>query len=261
MNSATRTYFPKAGDAKQNWRVFDATNRPLGRLASEVAQVLRGKDKPTYTPNADTGDYVIVVNASKVVVTGAKTREKMYYTHSNYPGGFRQTAFDKMLSQHPRRIVEWAVWGMLPKGPLGRDLFRKLKVYAEETHPHGAQVSESAAPMKMGKPGKPRPMSKKAAAAVAANAPAPAAATATATAKAPATPRRRAAAPRAAAGRTAAAAPAAKAPAAKAPAGKAPAARAKPAAKTPAAKAPAAKAPARAPRAPKKTDKTEGTGA
>ncbi|MBF8299181.1 MAG: ribosomal protein, partial [Dehalococcoidia bacterium] len=161
----TKTYTPKGGELRRNWRVIDAAGRPLGRLASEVAQILRGKDKPTYTPNMDTGDFVIVVNAAKVVVTGAKTREKMYYTHSTYPGGFKQTAFDKMLAQHPRRIVEWAVWGMLPKGPLGRDLFRKLKVYAEGSHPHGAQAKEMAAPVEMGKPGRPKTQSKKAVAA------------------------------------------------------------------------------------------------
>jgi len=161
MNAATKTYTPKLRDVTRDWRVFDATGRPLGRLASEIAQVLRGKDKPTFTPNMDTGDFVIVVNASKVVVTGAKTREKMYYTHSNYPGGLKETAFDKMLAQHPRRIVEWAVWGMLPKGPLGRRLFTKLKVYSEATHPHGAQILEMAAPVRMGKPGRPRPAPKR----------------------------------------------------------------------------------------------------
>jgi large subunit ribosomal protein L13 len=156
MSTATKTYTPKAGDVQRSWRVIDATGRPLGRLASEVAQVLKGKDKPTYTPNLDTGDFVIVVNASKVVVTGTKTREKMYYTHSNYPGGLRTTSFDKMLAEHPRRVIEWAVWGMLPKGPLGRDLIRKLKVYAEGTHPHGAQAKDMAGPTRMGRPGKAR---------------------------------------------------------------------------------------------------------
>lgn len=167
MNAATKTYTPRAKDITRNWRVFDATGRPLGRLASEIAQVLRGKDKPTFTPNLDTGDFVVVVNASQVVVTGAKSREKMYYTHSNYPGGLRETAFHKMLAQHPRRVVEWAVWGMLPKGPLGRRLFTKLKVYAEATHPHGAQNVEMAAPVRMGKPGRPRPAAKRSLAAAA----------------------------------------------------------------------------------------------
>ena len=155
MNAVSKTYIPK-GVIKRDWHVIDAAGRPLGRVASQVAQVLKGKDKPIYTPNMDTGDYVIVVNASKVIVTGTKTREKMYYTHSGYPGGFRATSFQKMLAEHPRRIVEWAVWGMLPKNSLGRSLFRKLKVYAEATHPHAAQVADAAAPVKAGRPGRPR---------------------------------------------------------------------------------------------------------
>lgn len=156
MNAATKTYVPKATDIKRGWRVVDAAGRPLGRVASEIAQILKGKDKVSYTPNLDTGDFVVVVNASKVVVTGAKKQEKNYYTHSMYPGGLRQVSFDSMLAKHPERIIEWAVWGMLPKQSLGRSLFRKLKVYAGATHPHGSQVSELAAPMKVGKPGKPR---------------------------------------------------------------------------------------------------------
>ena len=189
MNAATKSYVPKGVIPKQ-WRVVDAAGRPLGRVASEVAQILKGKDKPIYTPNADTGDYVEVVNAAKVVVTGVKAREKMYYTHSGYPGGFRATSFEKMLAEHPRRILEWAVFGMLPKNSLGRTLFRKLKVYAEATHPHVAQIAEAAAPVRMGRPGKPRVTKKPAMAAAtpAAAAPAPAAA-----AEAPAaTPRPRA---------------------------------------------------------------------
>jgi len=156
MNAITKSYFPKAADLKHNWRVIDVDGRPLGRVASEVAQILKGKDKAMYTPNADTGDFVIVVNASKVVVTGQKTREKMYYTHSGYPGGLKETSFDKMLAAHPRRVVEWAVWGMLPKNRIGRVLFRKLKVYAEATHPHAAQAPEASAPTKAGRPGKAR---------------------------------------------------------------------------------------------------------
>lgn len=172
MNAVTKSYVPK-GLVSKNWRVVDAAGRPLGRVASEVAQILKGKDKPIYTPNADTGDFVVVVNAAKVVVTGAKSREKMYYTHSGYPGGFRATSFEKMLAEHPRRIMEWAVFGMLPKNSLGRTLFRKLKVYAEATHPHVAQVADAAAPVRMGRPGKPRLAKKPAMAAALAIAPAP----------------------------------------------------------------------------------------
>src|SRR6266404_5069261 len=146
MNAVTRTYTPKLGDIKPNWLVVDAANRPLGRVASEVAQALKGKNNPAYTPNLDTGDFVVVVNASKVVVTGTKTREKVYYTHSGYPGGIKAITFDQMLAQHPRRVIEWAVWGMVPKNSLGRSLMRKLKVYAEATHPHGAQIGDMAAP-------------------------------------------------------------------------------------------------------------------
>lgn len=156
----TRTYAPKASELQKNWRVVDATNRPLGRLASEVAQILKGKDKPTYTPHMDTGDFVIVVNAAKVQVTGNKTKKKIYYTHSMYPGGLKATNFEAMLERHPRRVIEWAVWGMLPKNRLGRSLFRNLKVYSEETHPHSAQIKDHAGPEKVGKPGRPRPPKK-----------------------------------------------------------------------------------------------------
>ena len=156
MNAATKTYVPKAADIKRGWRVVDAAGRPLGRVASEIAQILKGKDKVTYTPNLDTGDFVVVVNASKVIVTGSKTQEKNYYSHSMYPGGLRTMPFAQMLAKHPERVIEWAVWGMLPKQSLGRSLFRKLKVYAGPTHPHGSQATEMAAPMKVGKPGKPR---------------------------------------------------------------------------------------------------------
>lgn len=163
MSQATRTYTPKAGDITPSWRVIDATDRPLGRLASEVAQILKGKDKPYYTPNLDTGDFVIVINASKVHVSSDKRQTKFYYTHSMYPSGLKKEPLEKLLARQPRRVIEWAVWGMLPKGPLGRDLLRKLKVYAEDSHPHGAQVKDFAAPSKVGKPGKPRPARKAAA--------------------------------------------------------------------------------------------------
>ena len=172
MSLSTKTYSPKASELERSWRVIDATGRPLGRLASQIAQILKGKDKPIYTPHMDTGDFVVVVNASKIRVTGNKAKDKLYYTHSTYPGGFKATSFDVMLARHPRRVIEWAVWGMLPKNRLGRTLLRKLKVYAEETHPHGAQIKEMAGAEKVGRPGKPRPAKKVRVAAVA-EAPAP----------------------------------------------------------------------------------------
>lgn len=160
MSLSTKSYTPKAREIQRDWRIIDASGRPLGRLASEIAQVLRGKDKPIYTPHLDTGDFVIVVNAAKVRVTGSKSRDKMYYSHSMYPGGFKSTSLERMLATHPRRVIEEAVWGMLPQNRLGRTLLGKLKVYAEETHPHGAQVKELARPEKAGRPGKPRPPKK-----------------------------------------------------------------------------------------------------
>lgn len=160
MNPATKTYTPTVSKLSRQWRVFDASGRPLGRLASEVAQVLKGKDKPYYSPHLDTGDFVIVVNASKVVVTGKKATDKKYYRHSIYPGSLKETSFEKMLATHPERVIELAVWGMLPKNNLGRDLKRKLKVYAGGTHPHSAQTKEAAAPAKAGRPGRVRPPKK-----------------------------------------------------------------------------------------------------
>lgn len=134
-----KTYTPKAGDAVREWFVVDAAGQTLGRLASEVAQLLRGKHKPIYTPFLDTGDFVIVVNAEKIVVTGKKLQQQMYYRHSGYPGGISALPLDEMLQRHPTRAVELAVKGMLPKNRLGADLFRKLKVYAGPEHPHQAQ--------------------------------------------------------------------------------------------------------------------------
>jgi large subunit ribosomal protein L13 len=156
MPVSIRTYSPKASEIQRDWRVIDAAGRPLGRLASEVAQILKGKDKPTYTPHMDTGDFVVVVNASRVGMSGDKRTGKMYYSHSMYPGGFKAVSFERMLERHPRRVIEYAVWGMLPKNRLGRALMRKLKVYAEETHPHGAQIKEFAGTERPGKPKKPR---------------------------------------------------------------------------------------------------------
>jgi large subunit ribosomal protein L13 len=134
------TIFFTRDDANQDWHVVDAQNQVLGRLATRVASVLRGKHKPTYTPNADIGDFVIVVNADKVKLTGNKVTDKSYYRHSGYIGGLKETTAGKVLaSKHPERIIEWAVRGMLPKSRLGDRLFTKLKVYAGPDHPHEAQ--------------------------------------------------------------------------------------------------------------------------
>lgn len=129
-------------DVTRKWYVIDAQNKVLGRLASEVAKVLRGKHKPVYTPHVDTGDYVIIVNADKVVLTGNKWDQKLYRWHTGYPGGFREIAATKMRQRRPERIVELAIRGMLPKTKLGRAMFRKLKVYTTATHPHAAQQPE-----------------------------------------------------------------------------------------------------------------------
>ena len=124
---------------KRDWLLIDATDLTLGRLATEIATRLRGKHKPVYTPFMDTGDYVIVINASKVKVTGNKASDKKYYHHTGYPGGIKEESFEKLLARKPEDVIEKAVRGMLPKGPLGRAMFRKLKVYAGETHNHAAQ--------------------------------------------------------------------------------------------------------------------------
>ncbi|HUP01970.1 MAG TPA: 50S ribosomal protein L13 [Gemmatimonadota bacterium] len=123
----------------RRWYLVDAEEETLGRLASRVAQILRGKHKPIYTPHLDTGDFVLVVNAEKVVLTGKKLDQKRYYRHSGYPGGLKETPVWRLLETHPERVIESAVRGMLPKGKLGRRMFRKLKVYAGPDHPHGAQ--------------------------------------------------------------------------------------------------------------------------
>jgi large subunit ribosomal protein L13 len=129
-------------DVVHKWYIVDAENQVVGRLASEVAKILRGKHKPFYTPHVDTGDYVIIINADKVVFTGNKWSQKLYHWHTGYPGGLRQTTAEKMHQRHPERVVEYAVWGMLPKTTLGRAMFRKMKVYATKTHPHAAQQPE-----------------------------------------------------------------------------------------------------------------------
>jgi large subunit ribosomal protein L13 len=134
-----RTYTATPSTIKHEWFVIDATNLVLGRLAAEVAHRLRGKHKPEFTPSIDTGDFIIVVNADKIRVTGRKSEEKMYYRHSGYPGGIRAERFSQLMKRAPTRAIEIAVKGMLPKGPLGRQMFRKLKVYAGAEHQHQAQ--------------------------------------------------------------------------------------------------------------------------
>ncbi|MEQ1440270.1 50S ribosomal protein L13 [Fontimonas sp. SYSU GA230001] len=138
-----KTIFAKSETVKRDWFVIDATDKTLGRLATEIANRLRGKHKPEYTPNVDTGDYIVVINAEKVKATGNKLKDKTYYRHTEYPGGIRSTSLEEMLSKHPERAIEKAVKGMLPKGPLGYAQFRKLKVYAGAEHPHAAQQPQA----------------------------------------------------------------------------------------------------------------------
>jgi large subunit ribosomal protein L13 len=137
-----RTVSIRQQDVLRKWYIVDAENKVLGRLASEVAKVLRGKHKPLFTPHVDTGDFVIIVNADKVVLTGNKWKQKFYRWHTGYPGGFREIVAEKMRQRQPERVVELAIRGMLPKNKLGRAMFRKLKVYASSTHPHAAQQPE-----------------------------------------------------------------------------------------------------------------------
>lgn len=137
-----KTFSPKVGDVERAWHLVDATDLPLGRLASEIAQVLRGKHKPTYAPHVDTGDFVVVVNADKIAVTSDKTQSKIYYRHSGFPGGIKAENFSSLLGRRPEAVVERAVRGMLPKNKLGRQMARKLKVYAGPDHPHAAQGPE-----------------------------------------------------------------------------------------------------------------------
>ncbi|HOB91615.1 MAG: 50S ribosomal protein L13 [Bacillota bacterium] len=138
----SRSYMAKPEEVVRKWYVVDASGRTLGRLASKVAAILRGKHKPTYTPHVDTGDYVIVVNADKVVVTGNKARDKVYYHHTQYPGGLRSITFEDLMKKSPERVIERAVRGMLPRNRLGRSMIKKLKVYASPDHPHQAQKPE-----------------------------------------------------------------------------------------------------------------------
>jgi len=134
-----KTYSAKPGEVARNWYIVDAEGKVLGRLASEIAKVLRGKHKPQFTPHVDTGDFVIVTNAEKVAMSGRKIDQKSYFSHSNYPGGVRIDSVKDVLRKKPEKVIEKAVWGMLPHNNLGRQLFRKLKVYAGTEHPHAAQ--------------------------------------------------------------------------------------------------------------------------
>ena len=137
-----KSFMASPATIERKWYVVDATGYTLGRLASEVAKVLRGKNKPIFTPHIDCGDYVIVVNASKVKVTGKKLDQKVYYSHSDYVGGMKETTLKEMMAKHPERVIEHAVKGMLPKGPMGRDMIKKLHVYAGPEHANQAQKPE-----------------------------------------------------------------------------------------------------------------------
>jgi large subunit ribosomal protein L13 len=134
-----KTFSAKPHEVQRDWYIVDAEGKVLGRLATELARRLRGKHKPEFTPHVDTGDYIVVVNADKLRVTGNKAHDKIYYRHTTYPGGIRSTSFEKLHARHPTRVLEMAVKGMLPKGPLGYAMLRKMKVYAGTAHPHTAQ--------------------------------------------------------------------------------------------------------------------------
>ena len=134
-----KTQSTRPADVRREWFVVDAAEKTLGRLATEIARRLRGKHKPEFTPHVDTGDYIVVVNADKVRVTGNKATDKTYWRHTGYPGGIKGVSFRDMIATHPERVIESAVRGMLPRGPLGRDVYRKLKVYSGSEHPHTAQ--------------------------------------------------------------------------------------------------------------------------
>ncbi|HPC85011.1 MAG TPA: 50S ribosomal protein L13 [Smithellaceae bacterium] len=140
-----KTFSAKAGQVKQDWYVVDASGKVLGRLASEIALRLRGKHKAVYTPHVDTGDFIVVVNAEKVTLTGKKLTDKIYYSYSGYPGGLKETAAGKMLAEKPENLIRMAVAGMLPKNNLGRKMLKKLKVYSGNAHPHEAQCPQNLA--------------------------------------------------------------------------------------------------------------------
>ena len=137
------TFFAKANEVERKWYVIDAAGLPLGRLATEAARILRGKHKPTFTPNVDTGDHVIIINAEKVILTGHKLDQKMYRRHSGYPGGLKEVPYRRIMQNMPERAVEHAVKGMLPHNKLGAQMYTKLKVYRNENHPHQAQQPET----------------------------------------------------------------------------------------------------------------------
>ena len=141
----TKTYSPKRAEIERRWHLVDASGKTLGRLSTEVARVLRGKHKPTFAPHLDTGDFVVVVNAEKVVLTGRKEDQKVYYRHSGRPGGLKTETAGELRQKRPARLIEYAVKGMLPKNPLGRSQYKKLKVYAGPDHPHQAQQPEPLA--------------------------------------------------------------------------------------------------------------------
>jgi len=139
-----KTYSAKPSDIERQWHVFDASGKVLGRLATQVAGLLMGKHKPIYSRNLDTGDFVVVINADKVRVTGNKAKQKLYYRHSGYPGGLKSISFEKMMQTNPTRVIEHAVKGMLPKNRLGNSMMKKLKVYVGDTHPHLAQTKAAS---------------------------------------------------------------------------------------------------------------------
>ncbi|MCX7090004.1 MAG: 50S ribosomal protein L13 [Legionellales bacterium] len=134
-----KTFSAKAHEVKRDWYIVDASNKTLGRLAAQIAIRLRGKHKAVYTPHVDTGDYIVVTNVETIKVTGRKFKDKIYYSHTGFPGGIKEISFEKMQAKHPARVLERAVKGMLPKNSLGRDMFRKLKIYVGSEHPHAAQ--------------------------------------------------------------------------------------------------------------------------
>ena len=134
-----KTYIPKAGEITQDWYLVDANGQTLGRLASKIAAVILGKHKPNFTPGVDTGDFVIVINAERIAVTGKKMDDKVYYSHSGYPGGLKSITLRQQLGKFPDRVIRAAVWGMLPHNKLGREMIKKLKIYAGPDHPHSAQ--------------------------------------------------------------------------------------------------------------------------
>lgn len=138
-----KTYFANKDNTEHKWYLVDASNKVLGRLACQIAKYLRGKHKPEYTPHADAGDYIVVVNASQIRVTGNKGKNKVYYSHSGFPGGIKEITFDKLLDKDPTLVLEKAVKGMLPKNPLGRAMLSKLKIYPGSEHPHTAQQPEA----------------------------------------------------------------------------------------------------------------------